>query len=146
MPKTGQLKETTAAYSVHQSSSKNGSPRLKTVQHARKRATKKVLGKYIMVDLKISHGSPIFVGTNIKVGDVLDQVAQGKAWDTIAKNWHGKISENAIKEAIQLATKAFVKHESLAPIPAHSDAEIIERNAERLNKEALDVLKYQVIR
>jgi uncharacterized protein (DUF433 family) len=70
----------------------------------------KILGRYIVADPKICHGKPTFRGTRIFVSDVLDQVAGGMAWETIIEEWHDSITKEAIAEAVQLATQAWVKH------------------------------------
>lgn len=44
------------------------------------------------------------------VSQVLDQVARGMAWTTIVEEWHGKVSVDAIAEAVRLANQAFVEH------------------------------------
>ncbi len=70
----------------------------------------KILGRYIVADPKICHGKPTFRGTRVFVSDVLEQVASGLAWETIIEEWHNSITEEAIAEAIQLATQALMKH------------------------------------
>jgi hypothetical protein len=44
------------------------------------------------------------------VSDVLDQVANGVAWDTIIAEWNGSVSKGAIQEAVRLASQALIKH------------------------------------
>ena len=51
----------------------------------------KELGKYIVADPQICHGQPTFRGTRILVKTALEMVARGKDWDTIVKNWGGRI-------------------------------------------------------
>ncbi len=69
-----------------------------------------IIGRYIVVDPKICHGKPTFRGTRIMVADVLEQVAEGLAWESIIEGWHDSISREAIAEALQLATRAFLSH------------------------------------
>jgi len=79
-----------------------------------------LLGRYIVTDPKICHGKPTFRGTRIMVWQVLDMVADGMAWETIAEEWGGSITKEAIAEAVQLASKCFVKHaeeHALEPLP-----------------------------
>ena len=71
---------------------------------------KKLMGRYIVSDPKICHGQPTFRGTRILVADVLEQVATGMAWDTIAEEWRGSIRREAIAEAVRLANEAFAEH------------------------------------
>ncbi len=42
-----------------------------------------ILGRYIVADPRICHGKPTFRGTRIMVADVLEQVAEGMAWEAI---------------------------------------------------------------
>ena len=44
------------------------------------------------------------------VADVLEQVAEGMAWETIIEEWHDSISKKATGEALQLASRAFLRH------------------------------------
>lgn len=84
-------------------------------------ASTQFLGRYIVADPNICHGQPTFRGTRIFVADVLDQVADGMAWETIIEEWHHSISKEAIAEAVQLATQALLTHADeflLSPLPA----------------------------
>ena len=68
----------------------------------------KVLGRYIVADPGICHGQLTFRGTRILVETVLAQVARGLAWETIVGNWGGKVTEDAIQEAVLLAREALL--------------------------------------
>lgn len=68
------------------------------------------LGRYIVADPKVCHGQPTFRGTRVMVWQVLEQVASGMAWESIADEWEGKISPDAISEAVKLAGQAFHDH------------------------------------
>jgi uncharacterized protein (DUF433 family) len=70
----------------------------------------KMIGRYIVTDSRICHGQPTFRGTRIMVRQVLEQVAHGMAWETIAEEWRGKVPKEAIAEAVLLAMQAFVEH------------------------------------
>jgi len=70
---------------------------------------RKRLGRYLVVDPAICHGQPTFRGTRVLVADVLEQVAQGMAWETIEEQWRGAVSRPAIAEAVRLAGKALVE-------------------------------------
>lgn len=81
----------------------------------------KLIGRHIVSDSRICHGQPIFRGTRILVADVLDQVADGLAWETIVEEWHGSVNAEAIAEAVQLAGRALLDHVNeyaLEPVPA----------------------------
>ena len=68
------------------------------------------VGRYIVADPRICHGKPTFRGTRIFVADVLEQVAEGLAWETIRAEWDNAITEAVIAEAVQLAAQALLKH------------------------------------
>ncbi len=70
----------------------------------------KSLGRYIVADLDICHGEPTFRGTRILVADVLDQIANGMDWEAIIEEWRGKLTRDAIAEAIRLAREALITH------------------------------------
>ena len=67
----------------------------------------KFIGRYIVADPEICHGKPTFRGTRIMVSQVLRQVANGMAWETIVDEWSGKVNKEAIAEAVGLASQAF---------------------------------------
>lgn len=66
------------------------------------------MGRYIVTDPDICHGKPTFRGTRILVADVLEQVADGLARETIIEEWRGSISHEAIAEAVRLSRQAFI--------------------------------------
>ena len=70
----------------------------------------KLYGRYIVSDPEICHGKPIFRGTGILVVDVLEQVADGLAWETIIEEWRGSITIEAIAEAVRLSSQAFLEN------------------------------------
>jgi uncharacterized protein (DUF433 family) len=70
----------------------------------------KMIGRYIVTDPEICHGKPTFRGTRIMVSHVLEQVAEGMAWEAIIQEWRGSITKEAIAEAVHLASQAFLEH------------------------------------
>ena len=72
------------------------------------RVKQKLIGRHIVVDKRICHGRPTFRGTRVLVADVLEQVASGMAWDAIVEEWRGKVSHDAIGEAVRLAREALI--------------------------------------
>jgi len=70
----------------------------------------KIFGRYIIADPEICHGQPTFRGTRILVSDVLEQVASGMAWEAIIEEWRGRLSREAITEAVRLAREVLVAH------------------------------------
>ena len=71
---------------------------------------RRLVGRYIVTDPKICHGRPTFRGTRILVADVLEQVAGGLAWESIVEEWRGSIGQEAIAEAVRLASETFLEH------------------------------------
>jgi len=76
----------------------------------------KSLGRYIVADPQVCHGQPTFRGTRIMVRQVLEQVANGIAWEAIVEEWRGSVSIEAIAEAVRLAMQAFVDHAEEYPV------------------------------
>ena len=74
-----------------------------------KRRTRKELGRYIVADPDICHGQPTFTGTRIMVKSVLFRVAQGKDWEWISREYAGRVSREAIAEAVRLASDALLE-------------------------------------
>lgn len=54
------------------------------------------------------------------VRQVLEQVANGMAWETIVEEWWGSVSKEAIAEAVRLTMQAFMEHanEYVVELPA----------------------------
>ncbi|MEW5719252.1 MAG: DUF433 domain-containing protein [Chloroflexota bacterium] len=80
-----------------------------------------ILGRYIVADSAICHGKPTFRGTRIMVWQVLEMVSEGMAWQSIVEEFGGSIPKDAVAEAVQLASKSFIKHareHALEPISA----------------------------
>ncbi len=72
--------------------------------------TRKMLGQYIVADSEICHGRPTFVGTRIMVHQIVGMVARGMDWDRVVAAWGGKVSKEAIGEALQLAADVFTEY------------------------------------
>lgn len=70
----------------------------------------KLLGRYIVANPDICHGEPTFRDTRILVADVLEQIANGMDWEAIIEEWRGKLTREAIAEAIRLAREALIAH------------------------------------
>ena len=68
----------------------------------------KEFGAYIVADPRICHGQLTFRGTRILVTVVLEQVASGMDWADITRSWRGKVSHQAIADAVTLAANALV--------------------------------------
>lgn len=68
-------------------------------------------GEYIISDPQICGGELTFKGTRVSVKDVLNLVAEGEAWEKISEGHQGKISREAIAEALELAREALMTRE-----------------------------------
>jgi uncharacterized protein (DUF433 family) len=76
---------------------------------AMKTVQRRDLGQFIVADPKICRGRPTLKGTRVTVTDVLADVEQGLSWDFICYRWgDGKITKEAIAEAVQLARRALL--------------------------------------
>ena len=75
---------------------------------AKKRTTPRIeLGRYIVADPAICHGTRVFVA------DVLADVERGLSWELILQRWGGgKICKAAVTEAVQLARQALLDEDS----------------------------------
>ncbi len=70
----------------------------------------KTIGQYIVANPDICHGKLTFRGTRIFVADVLEQIAMGMDWQVIIEEWRGKLTKEAIAEAVRLAQKTLITH------------------------------------
>jgi uncharacterized protein (DUF433 family) len=68
------------------------------------------LGRQIVADSRICGGQPTFKGTRIMVWIILEQLERGLTWGEITREWDGRVTEEAIAEAIAIADLV-VKHE-----------------------------------
>lgn len=65
--------------------------------------TRVELGRHIVADSGICGGQPTFKGTRIMVWIVLDQLERGMTWPEISREWDGRVTGEAIAEAIAIA-------------------------------------------
>jgi uncharacterized protein (DUF433 family) len=74
------------------------------------RMSRKKMGRFVVADADICHGKPTFNGTRIMAAQVLEQVANGMAWEAIVEEWRGDVTKEGIAEAVRLANQAFFDH------------------------------------
>jgi uncharacterized protein (DUF433 family) len=79
------------------------------LKQAMKGRRRKELGQYIVADPEICGGQLTFKGTRIFVKDVLAMLAKGYDWDRISAEFDGRLSHEAIAEAIALASDALLE-------------------------------------
>ena len=72
-------------------------------------------GQYIVADPEICHGKPTFKGTRIMVKSVLSMIAEGYDWHRISGEYDGRISREAIAEAVELAREALIEKTERRP-------------------------------
>lgn len=70
----------------------------------------KISGRYIAADPEICHGEPTFRSIRILVADILEQIANGMNWETIIEEWRGKLTREAIADAVRLARETLITH------------------------------------
>jgi uncharacterized protein (DUF433 family) len=73
------------------------------------------MGEHVIVAPEIRGGAPVFRETRILVADVLEQVARNRPWPDIVAEQQGAISEEAIAEAVRLASAVFLEHARVPP-------------------------------
>jgi uncharacterized protein (DUF433 family) len=78
---------------------------------------RRMFGQYIVADPKICHGKLTFVGTRIMVFQILEMIAEGMDWDSISDAWDGKVSKDAILEAVNLATHMLADSALIEQLP-----------------------------
>jgi len=74
----------------------------------------KELGRYVVADPRVCHGQLTFRSTRILVADVLDDVARGMPWQDIVDDCWGRVTLDAIGEAVRLAREALLERELAA--------------------------------
>lgn len=74
-----------------------------------KASKRKEMGQYIVADPEICHGQLTFKGTRIMVKSVFEMLAKGWSLEQISDAYGGRISHQAIAEAIELAREALIE-------------------------------------
>jgi uncharacterized protein (DUF433 family) len=67
------------------------------------------LGEYVVRAPGVCGGRPTFKYTRIEVAGTLERLAAGENIDDIVAGYHGRVSREAIVEAIHLATTQFIE-------------------------------------
>lgn len=67
------------------------------------------LGEYVVRAVGVCGGRPTFKYTRIEITGTLDRLAAGENIAEIVKGYHGKVSREAIIEAVNLVTSQFIK-------------------------------------
>lgn len=67
------------------------------------------MGQYIVSDPAICGGDLTFKGTRMLVKDALYFVAKGYDWESISEEFYGRVSPEAIAEAVELARQSLIE-------------------------------------
>ncbi|MDI6768527.1 MAG: DUF433 domain-containing protein [Anaerolineales bacterium] len=67
------------------------------------------LGKYVARAPGVCGGRPTLKYTRIEITGTLDRLAAGETIDAIVAGYRGKVSREAVIEAIQLISRQFLK-------------------------------------
>ena len=67
------------------------------------------LGKYVVRAPGVCGGRPTFKNTRIEITGALDRLAAGESIDEIVKGYRGRVSREAVVEAIQVVSTQFVQ-------------------------------------
>jgi uncharacterized protein (DUF433 family) len=67
------------------------------------------LGKHVVRAVGVCGGRPTFKYTRIEIAGTLDRLAAGESLDEIVAGYRGRVSHEAIIEAIQIVTAGFLR-------------------------------------
>lgn len=67
------------------------------------------LGEYVVRAVGVCGGRPTFKYTRIEITGTLDRLAVGEGLDAIVAGYRGKVSREAVMEAVQIITVGFLK-------------------------------------
>jgi uncharacterized protein (DUF433 family) len=68
------------------------------------------LGQYIVRAVGVCGGRPTFKYTRIEVAGTLGRLAAGESLENIVTEYGGRVSREAILEAIDIATRSFLNN------------------------------------
>lgn len=66
------------------------------------------LGEYIVRALGVCGGRPTFKYTRVEVEGILDRLAAGESVEDIVAGFNGRISREAVLEAVNIAKRSFI--------------------------------------
>jgi uncharacterized protein (DUF433 family) len=67
------------------------------------------LGEHVVRAVGICSGRPTFKYTRIEITGTLDRLAAGESLDAIVAGYRGRVSREAVIEAVQIVTDGFLK-------------------------------------
>ncbi len=66
------------------------------------------LGDYVVRAPKVCDGRPTFKYTRIEIAGTLDRLASGESIAQLARGYQGRVTEEAIAEAVNLVTNGYI--------------------------------------
>jgi uncharacterized protein (DUF433 family) len=66
------------------------------------------LGEYVVRAVGVCGSRPTFKYTRIEIAGALDRLAAGESLDEIVAGYRGRVSREAVKEAIQVVTSGYL--------------------------------------
>jgi uncharacterized protein (DUF433 family) len=67
------------------------------------------LGQHVVRAVGVCGGRPTFKYTRIEIAGTLDRLAAGESMDEMVAGYRGRVSREAIMEAIQIVTAGFLR-------------------------------------
>jgi uncharacterized protein (DUF433 family) len=67
------------------------------------------LGEHVVRAVGVCGGRPTFKYTRIEITGTLDRLAAGESLDVIVAGYRGRVSREAVMEAVQIVTDRFLK-------------------------------------
>ena len=67
------------------------------------------IGEYLASDTRVCGSRLIFRGTRILVADALELLAAGYTTDEVARQYGGRITAAAVREAVRLTSRGVVR-------------------------------------
>ena len=67
------------------------------------------LGEHVVRAVGVCDGRPTFKYTRIEITGTLDRLAAGESLDVIVAGYRGRVSREAVMEAVQIVTDLFLK-------------------------------------
>lgn len=67
------------------------------------------LSEHVVRAVGICGGRPTFKYTRIEITGTLDRLAAGESLDAIVEGYRGRVSREAVMEAVQIVTDGFLK-------------------------------------
>jgi uncharacterized protein (DUF433 family) len=67
------------------------------------------LGKHVVRAVGVCGGRPTFKYTRVEIAGTLDRLAAGESLEEIVAGYRGRVSREAMVEAIQIVTASFLK-------------------------------------